>query len=309
MYEAYFGLIEKPFSLVPDPQFLYLSRSHATAMSLLEYGLTEQTGFVVISGEVGSGKTTLVRRLLATVGKDLTIGLISNTHSALGDLLKWILLAFDVDAAGKDAAEQYRALSDFVIAQYAAGKRTALIVDEAQNLGPAALEQLRMLSNINADKHFLLQLIIVGQPELRDTLRRPELRQFVQRISLHCHLEPLGLIETIDYIRHRVQTAGGDPDLFDDEACAAAHHYACGIPRLINVICDLSLVYAYAEDRPSVDADTVLDVVTARQSKGLGAFRESPEATTRDDMKALFGDMLTTGQLAKDASVTTATRQ
>jgi general secretion pathway protein A len=288
MYEAYFGLMEKPFSLVPDSQFLYLSRSHAMAMSLLEYGLTEQTGFVVISGEVGSGKTTLVRRLLATVGQDLTIGLISNTHSSLGDLLKWILLAFDLDTAGKDAVNQYRALLDFLIEQYAAGKRTALIVDEAQNLGVEALEELRMLSNVNADKHFLLQLIIVGQPELRETLRRPDLRQFVQRISLHCHLDPLELAETMSYIRHRLQTAGGEPELFDDAACAAVHHYASGIPRLINVICDLALVYAYAEDRPSVDADTVLDVVIARQAKGLGAFRECPEGASRNDMRTMF---------------------
>jgi len=292
MYEAYFGFKEKPFSLVPDPQFLYLTRAHAMAISLLEYGVTEQTGFVVISGEVGSGKTTLVRRLLATVARDLTVGLISNTHSSLGGLLKWTLLSFGLETAGKDAVEQYRALLDFLIEQYASGRRTVLIVDEAQNLSIDSLEELRMLSNVNADKHFLLQLIIVGQPELRQTLRRPELRQFVQRVSLHCHLEPLELAETIGYIRHRLQVAGGEPEVFDDPACAAVHHYSHGIPRLINVLCDLALVYAYAEDRSVVNVDTVLDVVIARRTNGLIAFREDPGNVSRDELSVIFSRLV-----------------
>jgi type II secretory pathway predicted ATPase ExeA len=272
MYEAFYGFREKPFTLIPDPEFLYLSRGHRTALNLLEYGLTGQAGFVVISGEVGSGKTTLVRRLLRLVGPETTIGLITNTHSAFGDLLEWIALAFDLDIKGKEKVGRYQSFVDFLIEQYAVNRRTVLIVDEAQNLDVNQLEELRMLSNVNADKDQVLQIMLVGQPELLATLKRPDLRQFAQRVSVHYHLEPLALYETHAYIRHRLSAADGDPELFDDMACGAVHCFTEGVPRLINTLCDTALVYGFAEDEPRINLDSILNVIEDRRQGGLTLF-------------------------------------
>jgi type II secretory pathway predicted ATPase ExeA len=285
MYETYFGFHEKPFSLIPDPDFLYLSEGHRAALSLLEYGITEQTGFVVISGEIGSGKTTLVRRLLSSVSEDIVVGLITNTHPSFGELLQWICLAFDLEHRNKGKVELYQSFLDFLIEQYAASRRTVLVIDEAQNLSPEALEELRMLSNINADKDYLIQLILLGQPELLAKLRRPDLVQFVQRIGIDYHLGPLMIEDTVAYIRHRLAVAGGDPQLFDDYACAAVHYYSGGVPRIVNVLCDLALVFAYAEDRPSIDIDIVMEVAATRQKSGLAVFRADPENQNRDEVR------------------------
>ncbi len=288
MYEAYYGFRERPFSLIPDPDFLYLSRGHAMALSLLEYGLTEQTGFVVISGEVGSGKTTLVRRLLTDASDDLTVGLITNTHRSFGELLQWISLAFDLDYRGKDKVQLYQDFVDFMLDQYAAGRRVVLIIDEGQNLEVDALEELRMLSNVNAGKDYLLQVVVVGQPELLEKLRRPDLRQFVQRISVDHHLKPMELQDTIGYIRHRLEVAGGDPAIFDELACCAVQYFSGGVPRLINILCDHSLVYGFAEDKPRIDIDTVIEVAEDRKHGGLGPFRTDGEGASRDEIKTLI---------------------
>jgi len=287
MYEAYYGFREKPFSLIPDPSFLYLSHSHKMALTLLEYGLTQQTGFVVITGEVGSGKTTLVRRLLNTVEDEIHIGLITNPHHSFGELLQWICLAFDLEYEGKTKVQLYQRFVDFLIEQYASGRRTILMIDESQNLDVGTLEELRMLSNVNSEKDFLLQLVMVGQPELLEKLQRPDLRQFVQRIGVDYHLSPLNCRDTVEYIRHRIVVAGGDRDLFDDYACGAVHYYSGGIPRLINVLCDLTLVYGYAEDTPRVDIDTVLEVAKARASTMLGYQPEGAAEKSRDEIKKL----------------------
>ncbi len=285
MYEAYYGLRHRPFSLIPDPDFLYLSRGHSMALGLLQYGLGEQTGFVVVTGEVGSGKTTLLRRLLDDAADDLTIGLITNTHRSFGELLQWIALAFDLDYKGKDKVQLYQNFVDFLLDQYAAGRRTVLIIDEGQNLDIDALEELRMLSNVNAGKDYLLQIVVVGQPELLDKLKRPELRQFVQRISVNYHLGPMVLKDTIGYIRHRLGVAGGDPAIFEDLACCAVQYFTKGVPRLINILCDHALVYGYAEDRPRIDIDTIIDVAEDRRTSGLGSFRTEDEGASREEIK------------------------
>ncbi|MFP4360757.1 MAG: ExeA family protein [Alphaproteobacteria bacterium] len=285
MYEAHFGLHEKPFSLLPDPRFLYAGRTHAMAMHMLEYGLAEQTGYVVLTGEVGTGKTTLLRHLLRAVDDHLLIGLVTNTHSSFGELMKWIMLAFDLDYAREDAVAQHQIFTDFLIERYAHGQRVVLIVDEAQNLGRDALEQLRMLSNINAESDHLLQLILVGQPELRHLLNSDSLRQFVQRISIDYHLKPLDRDDTAAYVRHRLETAGGHPDIFEPAALAAVHYFARGLPRLVNSLCDLSLVYAFAEDRQDVDFDTVCSVIETRVQDGLCAFRPLPETDSHASLR------------------------
>jgi type II secretory pathway predicted ATPase ExeA len=172
--------------------------------------------------------------------------------------------------------------------QYAAGHRVVLIIDEGQNLEVDALEELRMLSNVNAGKDYLLQVVVVGQPELLEKLRRPELRQFVQRISVDHHLNPMELKDTIGYIRHRLEVAGGDPAIFDELACCAVQYFSGGVPRLINILCDHSLVYGFAEDKPRIDIDTVIDVAEDRRHSGLGPFRSDGEGASRDEIKTLI---------------------
>jgi general secretion pathway protein A len=290
VYEAFFGLREKPFSLLPDPRFLYAGRSHRTALGLLEYGLGEQVGFVVLTGEVGSGKTTLVRHLLDGAARDLVVGLVTTTHHAFGELMAWILRALDLDGRGLDPVGRHELLVRFLIDRFAERRRVVLIVDEAQNLGEEALEQLRMLSNVNAGADHLLQILLVGQPELRQVLQRPSLRQLVQRIAVDYHLAPLAADDTRRYVRHRLAVAGGSPDLFDDEACRALHWFAQGLPRLVNALADLALLCAFADDRHRVDDDTVIEAALERGRGGLSAFRlPPPEASAAQARSLILG--------------------
>lgn len=269
MYERFYGLRERPFSLLPDPSFLYPSEQHHMALTLLEYSLMNQAGFCVLSGGIGTGKTTLIRHLLSQLEKDVTVGLISNTHRAFGELLQWVLVAFGIDATGKDKAGMHNAFVNFMIGEYAKGRRTLLIIDEAQNLGPETLEELRMLSNINADKDQVLQVFLVGQPGLRDLLLRPDLEQFAQRIVVDYHLEPLDLAETAAYVRHRITVAGGDAGLFDDAACESVYQYSQGTPRLINLLCDTALVFGYGARAARIGQDLVEEVAQAKRKGGI----------------------------------------
>lgn len=274
MYESYYGFQEKPFSLLPDPDFLYFSDKHRMALTMLQYGLMNQAGFTVITGEIGSGKTTLIRRLLNEADHNVTVGLVSNTHRTFGELLQWVLLAFNLEYRDKKKVELYQTLADFIVKEYSQNRRTVLIIDEAQNLDAEALEELRMLSNINADKNQILQLILVGQPGLRETLRLPELHQFAQRIAVDYNLSPLSLEETWQYIRHRLKVAGGDPNLFDTKACAAVYYYTGGTPRLINVLCDTALVCGYAEQKMKIDVDIIYEVVREKMKGGIFPVRD-----------------------------------
>lgn len=277
MYENFYQLTGKPFSLLPDADFLYLSKWHRRVVNLLDYGIVTQAGFIVVTGEVGAGKTTIIRRYLKDAGNNIAVGVITNSSQSLGNLLSWIAMAFELDyKEAKDTILLYSLFIEFLLAQYAAGKRTVLIIDEAQNLHADMLEELRMLSNVNNEKDQLLQIILVGQPELLDTLKRNELRQFVQRISVHCHLEALQADDTAAYIRHRLAVVSGKPELFDDEACASVHYYTGGIPRLINLLCDQALVYGFSEDKPTIDAAIVREVAADRAGGGLSPFRAAP---------------------------------
>jgi general secretion pathway protein A len=273
MYEAFFGFKEKPFSIIPDPSFLYPSSKHRAALDLLEYGMMNQAGFNVITGEIGTGKTTLIRHILNRMNKDVTVGLISNTHRSFGELLQWILYAYGLDYKGKEKVEMFQAFMEFLINEYANNRRTVLIVDEAQNMAPETLEELRMLSNVNADKSQVLQVVLVGQPQLRETLTSPDLEQFAQRIAVDYHLWPLDREETHGYIRHRVLYAGGiNPELFNDAACDVVFAHTGGTPRLINLLCDTVLVYAYAVQRMTVDAKLVEEAARDKQKGGLFQF-------------------------------------
>ncbi len=271
MYEEHYGLKEKPFTLLPDPSFLYLSRKHAMALSMLEYSLAGQAGFTAITGDIGSGKTTLVRSFMHRARDTVRIGLISNTHRSFDDILSWVLAAFDIRSASASKPEQYQLLVELLVNEYAMGRRCLLIFDEAQNLSIDALEELRLLSNVNTDRDFLLQMVLVGQPELLDKLKRPDLQQFAQRISVSFHLTPLSYNETRDYIYHRLKVAGRSRPLFDDLAIGLIQHFSSGIPRLINTLCDLSLLYGFADGLDAVLPDTVFKVLADR-SGGISDF-------------------------------------
>ena len=264
MYESFYGLTDKPFSMLPDPGFLYLSKQHQTALTLLEYALVNQAGFCVVTGEPGAGKTTLLRKLLETVEDNIAVGMITNTHKSFGDLLDWVLSAFNIHEPDLNKVQQNQKFTDFLLDQYARGKSALLIVDEAQNIKAETLEELRMLSNVNSEKDQLLQIILAGQPALKDTLRQPELMQFAQRIGVDYHLDTLNAQETCNYIQHRLVTAGATDDVFTPAACLRIHEYSGGIPRLINLICDTAMVYGFADQMKRIDANTIDEMVRER---------------------------------------------
>ena len=284
MYRQHFGLKAKPFSLIPDPNFLHFSDKHKVAYSLLEYGLHEQSGLTVITGEVGSGKTTLIRHLLSEIDQsELAIGLINNTHASLGDLTQWVALAFGIAHEDKDKVTLFRDVQDYLINEWANGKRAVLIVDEAQNMDKETLEELRLYTNINADGEQFLQIVLVGQPELRDILRAPELAQMAQRVSVEYHIEPLGWQDTANYIRHRLATASNEESveasshIFDSVAIAVIFYFSGGVPRLINTLCDFALVHAYAMGLQAINHSIALEVVRGRTIGGVNRFTNNEE--------------------------------
>ena len=269
MYEAFYGFKEKPFSMLPDPGFLFLSKKHQAALTLLEYGLLNHVGFCVVSGEPGAGKTTILRSLLERVNDDVTVGLITNTHQSFGGLLDWVLSAFDLHEPGLTHVEMHQKFMDFLIEEYAKKRSVLLIVDEAQNMKADALEELRMLSNVNSEKDQLLQVVLAGQPALKETLRQPELMQFAQRIAVDYHLASLNLEETCGYIQHRLKTAGAERDVFTPAACARIHEYSGGTPRLINLLCVTVLVYGFADQCEMIDVDLVDEMVQERMKDSV----------------------------------------
>jgi len=270
MYEAFYGLNERPFTTLPDPQFLYWSEAHQLAYAILHYGIMTRAPITVITGEIGAGKTTLLRRLLGEIPEDLTVGLVSNMKEGRGELLHWVMMALGQEF---DASEPYVVLfkrfQEFLVRAYAEGRRVVVVVDEAQNLGAAALEELRMYTNINADKDELLQLVLVGQPQLRELLSHPDLVQFTQRISADFHLEPLSETETANYIQRRLEIAGATRQIFTDEACARICQVTGGVPRLVNILCDICLVYGFAEDRQEIDVDVLDEILSSAERRGI----------------------------------------
>lgn len=268
MYEAFYHLREKPFSILPDPDLIYWGRTHSMAFTMLEFGIMNNAGFTVITGEIGAGKTTLVRRLLRKLSPAMTVGLISNSPQTRQELLQWILLALEQPFDG-DYPVLFKRLQDYLHGQYANGRRTILIIDEAQNLEPQALEHLRMLSNINADKFQILQLILVGQPQLRELLLAPALHQFAQRISSDFHLRPLDPQEVAKYISFRLHAVGAPRPLFTAEACASIAAASGGIPRMINVLCDTALVYGFANEQKVISDQIVREVIADKQQYSI----------------------------------------
>lgn len=263
LYSGIYGFSERPFTLLPDPDFLFWAKSYQRAITVLEYGMATRAPLTVVTGEVGTGKTTLVQYLLRSIDENTVVGLISNAKGDRGDLLRWVLNALEVEhSPGEDDyVALFQSLQNFLIEEYSSGKHVALIIDEAQNLSQEVLEELRMLTNINSGKDELLQIILVGQPELRDMIRRPSMRQFAQRVSVTYHIEPMDLPTTRAYVRHRLQHVGGAGDEISSAAVACIFEESGGIPRMINKLCDLSLVYAAAGQGTKVSIATIRELI------------------------------------------------
>jgi type II secretory pathway predicted ATPase ExeA len=269
MYESYYGLSSKPFSIVPDPRFIYWAGPHSMAFAMLEYGIINHAGFTVITGEIGSGKTTLLRHLLDQLPGDINIGMVSNTQGDRGDLLQWILMSFNQDFEGASYVGLFRRLETFLAENHAQGRRNVLVIDEAQNLGAKALEELRMLSNANTHDRELLQIVLSGQPELKTLLCRPELAQFAQRVSSDFHLGLLPRSEVPGYISHRSAVVGAQRQLFGADALALIAYATRGTPRLINILCDTALMYGFATDSETVSAEIVQRVLDDKRQFGI----------------------------------------
>ena len=270
MYEKFYDLRERPFALSPDPDYLYPSRVHREALNYLRYGLESHAGFVVITGEIGSGKTTLLQTLLRGLDGQTTVGRIVNTLLEPRELLETIMIDFGLDPASRSKPLMLRDLAQYLVDQRLAGRMVLLVIDEAQNLTLAALEELRMLSNLETEKSKLLQIVLVGQPDLRDKLVAPELEQLRQRITVSYHLTPLDADETERYINHRLNRAAiGTPVEFPREATDAIHARSRGVPRIVNVICDAALVFGYAEERRTIDMPLVREVLSELELTGV----------------------------------------
>jgi len=299
MYEDYFNLKTKPFELLPNPEFLFLSRSHKRAVTYLDYGIRERAGFILLTGEVGSGKTTVVRDLIKKLEDSVVLSKVFNTSVDSSQLLAMVNNDFGIPVQGKDKVALLRDLNEFLIDQFAKGNKPTLIIDEAQNLTPKILEEIRMLSNLETDSAKLLQIILVGQPELRETLALPNLLQLRQRISINCHIHPLTRQEVEDYIFHRLNVAGNrEAVAFSCQAFDIIHKYSRGIPRLINVICDFLLISAFIEETRQIDEENAMDIVGDLDFENQFWKSKLPEVTSKapvvvkTDQIQSMGDLL-----------------
>lgn len=254
LYERHFGLTARPFALAPDPDTLFWTPAHRRAFAMLEYGIMTHAPITLITGEVGSGKTTLLHHLLRSIENTVRIGLISNPNGSRAELLRWVLLSLGEPAAAEETyVDLFARFQDFLIAEYARGRRVVLIFDEAQNLGRKALEEIRMFTNINSGKDMLLQLILFGQPELRDIVHRPDMRQFAQRVAASFHLGAMDRNTVRAYVDHRLKIVGMKRRIFDDAAITSVYEATGGVPRLVNQLCDLAMVYAFSAGKKRVN--------------------------------------------------------
>jgi general secretion pathway protein A len=281
MYESFYGLNEKPFNLSPDPDYLYMSPGHENVYTHLEYAIQESKGFVVVSGEVGAGKTTLINYLLRKIPQAIQVGVINNTLVQPQELLRMICQEFDLEIANTDKTELLNRFYNYLLEKYSKHERVILIIDEAQNLPEKSLEEIRMLSNLEAEKDHLIQMILVGQPQLKEKLRRKSLEQFVQRVTVYCHLDALDKGQVVHYIRHRLTVAGAQNlDIFDTEALDVIFKHSLGIPRLINILCDSALVYGYADDVRVIGRELI---ETVAQARNLGERADSQDSLPEEE--------------------------
>jgi putative secretion ATPase (PEP-CTERM system associated) len=271
MYERFYNLRERPFSLSPDPDYLYPSRVHTEALNYLRYGIEGHAGFVVVTGEIGSGKTTLLQTVLRRIDRRTSVARLVNTQLDARELIEAVMIDFGLTPqAGASKPALIRDLARFLVEQRSAGRLALLIVDEAQNLSPAALEEIRMLSNLETEKSKLIQIVLVGQPNLQDVLSRPEFEQLRQRVTVRYHLRALDLGETSAYINHRLKKAAiGTPMEFSGPVTELIGRASQGLPRRINIIADATLLFGYGENQRTIDVPLVQEVLAELQGTGV----------------------------------------
>lgn len=279
MYKSFFKLKSKPFQITPDPEFLFISKVHKKALTYLNYGISSDSGgFIIVTGEVGTGKTTLIRSIMKGLKKDIIFSLINNTRLTSGDLLSMINKDFGLDIKNKDKAQLLSDLTEFLIDQYGKGRKSILIIDEAQNLSPDVLEEIRLISNLETDKAKLLQIILVGQPELRKVIAQPNLRALRQRTNISCHIYPLLRNETEEYLFHRLEIAGNREAVsFQDGTIGLIHNFARGIPRLINIVCDFLLLSAFVDNTREISLDMAKEVINDLEKENRYWHDETPQ--------------------------------
>jgi general secretion pathway protein A len=275
MYLDYYGLKEKPFTLTPNPKFIYLSKNHKEVFAHLLYGVQNQAGFIVVSGEVGTGKTTVLRTLLGELQNEhYRLAFIFNPCVSSLDLLRNINREFGIACQADSPSELISTLNDFLLQQRLEGRTVVLVIDEAQNLEPAVLEQIRLLSNLETDTDKLIQIVLVGQPELSEMLSRPNLRQLNQRITVRYHLNPMDFQDTCDYIKHRLRVAGGTHHrAFNDTGLKKIFSFAKGYPRLINILCDRALLVGFAEGCHEIDIKMIQSAIDELGYRSNSALR------------------------------------
>lgn len=277
MYEKFYGFTDKPFNMTPDSKFFFSSAKHEEALNCLLLAISERNGFVVITGEIGSGKTTVCRTLLNKLDQTTKIALILNTHLGKKELLTTMLEDLGIEYRSTSKTHLLHALNEYLIEQASKDINVVLIIDEAQNLAPSVLEEVRMLSNLETEKEKLIQIVLMGQPELKKKLALPKLEQFRQRVVFHYHLEPLDREETGEYIRHRLKTAGRlDADIFDEEAINEIYKHSKGIPRLINVVCHNALISGLVYETKHITAEIALESI-AEATYGLTSLPSNNE--------------------------------
>jgi len=270
MYEKFYKLRDKPFQIEPNPSYLFKSSKHKNALTYLEYGLTENVGFILLTGEIGAGKTTLIQYALDKLDKDTETAVVFNTNVTAEQLLNFILSEFELKRPKNDKTAVLENFYQYLIQKYAENKRVLLIIDEAQNLSREALEEVRMLSNLQAESQALLQIMLVGQPELAAKLKAPNMLQFSQRIAVNYHLEGLNREESGKYIAFRLEKAGCKNNLFTPDAMALIHQFSGGIPRSINLLCNAALVYGFAEGAQTIGKEIITQIKKDKIGVGLG---------------------------------------
>ncbi len=298
MYEKQFSFNHKPFELVPNPEFLYLSKTHKKAITYLDYGIKEKLGFILLTGEIGSGKTTIIRNFVNNLNSRIQLSRINNTKVSSEQLISMINEDFGLKIEGKNKTRLLSDLNEFLIQQYSRKNQPVLLIDEAQNLSPDLLEEVRLLSNLETDKAKLLQIILVGQPELKKTLMLPELTQLRQRININYHIAPLSIEETASYIRHRLEIAGNrDAIRFEGDTVDVIYKFSRGIPRLVNILCDFALLTAFVEGKTEVGDEIVRAVSTDLQTNDYWSeYQGTPRAESGNnregiDLSQVTGDM------------------
>lgn len=288
MYQNFFGLRESPFNVNPDPRYLFLTRQIQEALAGLTYGIQNRKGFILLTGEVGTGKTTLLNRLLDWLhAQRMSTAYIFNSQLDVPHLFDFMMADFEIPCESREKSQVLLRLNHWLLERYRAGETAVLIVDEAQNLSPEVLEEIRLLTNLETSTEKLLQIVLTGQPELEEKLKMPQLRQLRQRITLRCHTGALSLEETFGYITERLRIAGanGEP-IFSKEAIQTVHMYSRGIPRVVNLLCEHSMINAYVDNLRPVPAHMVEDVAREFQLDEVAPILSASSGTSRAQQAA-----------------------